>query len=77
MLTLSDRVFIALVVTLALFVLIIEWRNKRLIAPQMQINRFPDVNLKDTNVPHTRPSASIIEDVAYTDITDAAEAGAE
>lgn len=77
MLTLSDRVFIALAVTLALFVLIIEWRSKRLIAPQLQPNRITDWNLRDINVPHRRPSASVIEDVAYMDITDAADAGGE
>lgn len=77
MLTLSDRVFIALTVTLALFVLMLEWRNRRLIAPQLEPNRITDWNLRDTNVPHRRPSASVIEDVAYTDVTDAANAGAE
>ena len=77
MLTLSDRVFFASLLTLAMFVLVLEHcsRNKRV--PTLIPPPPGDWNLRDTNVPNKRMRGTIINDVGYLDVEDAADAGDE
>lgn len=77
MLTISDRVFIALLLTLAMFVLVLEWRKRGDVMPQLKPARITDWNLRDTNVPHHRTRAVPVDDVAYIDVSDASQAGSE
>lgn len=73
---LSDRIFIATLATLFLLVLILERRNRMTMA-QLKPPSIGDWLLRDTNVPHCRTGANMIDDVAYLDVTDAAQAGNE
>jgi len=70
----SDRFFIASLLTLALFVLVLEKRN-RMIEPQLKIPT--DWNVRDINIPQHRAGTRVVEDVAYIDMQDAADAGNE
>lgn len=72
----SDRIFIASLMTLALFVLILE-RRSRTASPQLIPPAAGDWLLRDVNVPRHREHNSVIEDVGYIDVDDAAEAGNE
>lgn len=74
--TLSDRVFIAMLATLALFVLVVEKCNR---AVPLHVLPPPagTTNLQLTNVPNYRQGSTLIEDVAYIDMGDAALAGNE
>ena len=73
---LSDRVFLALLATLSLFVLVIERRNR---ATPAHVLPPPagEWNLQYTNVPSFRHGGILLEDVAYIAEDDAAVAGNE
>lgn len=72
----ADRFFIASVLTLALLVLLLERRN-RLLDPQL-IPPPPGARAIDSmNVPRHRDATRVINDVAYMDVTDAAEGANE
>jgi len=72
----SDRIFIASLMTLALFVLVLE-RRSRTASPQIMPPAPGDWLLRDTNVPQHRGREVIVDDVGYIDVDDAADAGNE
>lgn len=68
----ADRLFIATLLTLALFVIFIE-RNRAMNTPQIIPPNKDEMLARNLNVPTTRENSVIINDVAYMDVTDAAE----
>lgn len=76
MLTLNDRVFLALLMTLGLAVLVIEYRNKRDV-PSLAPTRHGARNYRDLNVPWHRVKESAVPDVGFISPDDASQAGAE
>lgn len=70
----ADRVFIASILTLALLVLLLE-RRSRNVAPQLIVPT--NWRIDRINVPNSRPGTQVVDDVAYVDVSDAAEAGGE
>jgi hypothetical protein len=75
---LTDRVFIAMLATLCLFALFIERRNWRLGVSRDLIPPPARSWLLDrTNVPQNRHAETLIEDIGYMDVSDAANAGME
>jgi hypothetical protein len=71
--TLTDRIFIALVLTLALFALFIE-RNKwrKLLTADVAPPTARRWLLARSNVPLRRGAEVCVDDVGYMDVTDAA-----
>lgn len=76
--SLSDRVFLMLLVTLFMLVWLVERNNMwRKVPAHVKPPTGGDMLLERSNVPNHRDHAMTLDDVAYIDVTDAANAGNE
>jgi hypothetical protein len=63
---LSDRIFIALLATLFLLVLVIEWRKNRAVPQHVKDPPGGQRLLERSNIPESRGADILVDDVADT-----------